>query len=741
MNSSLTFLEYLIETFDIEPEYRDTEGRIHYANLPSLLKILEQKGVILKDALFHEAPDTIVASSENPPDNLSLTLRDELDMFKENGVTHQGLLVLEELSDAIEPLRIAIDDQGVSVRRSFLGKETTVKVPYPKGLRAGRYRFQATAEFPQGRLSKELYWLVCPDTCYQPSEMANGSRIAGIAVALYGIKSQSNWGVGDLTDLKGVIDWAADDLGVDFVGLQPLHSIFNKSPFNTSPYLPSSRLYPNYIYLDVNAVEDFNESERARIVANLPTTRGLVSELREREYVDYERVAALKIMVLKESFRTFLANNAQGHRFNERWEQFEKFRQSQGEYLRRFALFCALQEHFVEQSPGMISWRNWPPAYSDPEGDSVKNFERENQEKVLFWMYVQWQLHLQLSRVQEYALAKGMLLGLYNDLALAVDSNGADFWAWPNLFHDGFTIGAPPDAFSPRGQNWGVPPPNREAMRQSGYDLFLQNLEANCRYGGALRIDHVMQFNHLFWIAAGCTPSEGVYVKELEEELLSLVALASHRNKAIIIGEDLGTLPDGFRERLMRKGIFSYRLFYFEQDYQGNYVPFTNYPQTALVSISTHDLPTLVGFWSYRDIELRKDMGLIDEAQAESQRLHRSTQKGLMVERLYQDGFLNNQNAHPAWESPFPTDDLHTAVLSFVLNTPSMLALITQEDLFLDDRQQNFPGTTSEHHNWVTKMRYSVEQLRADNDACRMAEKFRKLVALSGRRRNPSTRK
>ncbi len=739
MKSSTSFIEYLFEIFGIEPTYRDTEGKIHYADLPILLRVLKQKGITIREDLFHESPDVMVTSSKNHPDELSIDLIGKLNTSSEG--IGGGVLTLQEQSQSIEPLRYIIDEGRVSKNRYFANKEKiTIRIPYPKELKMGRYRFNVTAEFPEGSLYRELHWLVCPETCYQPSEITNGQKLAGIGLALYGIRSQSNWGIGDISDLKRVLDWAADDVGVDFVGLQPLHAIFNKSPFNTSPYLPSSRLYPNYVYLDVQAVDDFHESEKARIYANLPSNQVLIHELRDAEYVDYEKVAALKISVLKESFRTFLANNAKGHRCNERWEQFEKFRLSQGEYLRRFALFCALQEHFLEQSQKMSTWRNWPLPYHDPVGGAVKSFERENQEKVLFWMYVQWQLHLQLKSVQEYARAKGMLIGLYNDMALAVDSNGADFWAWRDLFHDGFTIGAPPDSFAPHGQNWGVPAPNGEAMRRSGYELFIKNIEANCCYGGALRIDHVMQFNHLFWIAAGSPPGEGVYVKEREDELLSIVALGSHQNRVIIVGEDLGTLPEGFRERLMKRGIFSYRLFYFEQDPRGKYIPFRDYPIRALVSISTHDLPPLASFWSYKDIGMRKDMGLIDGTQAEAQWQQRTSQKALIVERLFQDGFLTDQNAHPAWESPLPTDDLHTAVLRFVLHTPSLLALISQEDLFLDERQQNFPGTTSEHNNWVTKMRYSLEQLRADKDATHMTQKLRRLLEESGRLKNPARR-
>ncbi len=732
MNSSFTLLDDLLETFGVEPEYMDVGGKSHYADLTALLRVLKEKGIHLNEDLFHEGPDTLVVSGQNPPEELSFAMRSEQNLLREGA--QSGFVAFEEYSKAVDAFHYAVDEEHVWTAQQRFVNEVTIRVPYPKGLRAGRYRFRMTAEFPQARLSKDVHWLVCPDACYLPSEMANGTRLAGIALAAYGLRSDQNWGIGDFSDLERIIDWAADDLGVDFVGLQPLHAIFNRSPFNTSPYLPSSRLYPNYVYLDVPAIEDFNQSEKARLYASLPTNQSLVHELRGREHVDYEKVAALKIVVLRETFRTFLENNARGHRCNERWDQFEKFRQSEGEYLRRFALFCALQEHFSEQSPHIFSWRDWPTPYHDPEGAAVRNFEREHQEKVLFWMYVQWQMHLQLSRIQDYARGKGMLIGLYHDMALGVDSNGADYWAWRHLFHEGFAIGAPPDPFSPRGQNWGVPPPNGDAIRRSGYDLFLKNLEANCRYGGALRIDHVMQLNHLFWIANGCSPSEGVYVKEHEDELLSVVALQSQKSKALIVGEDLGTLPHGFRERLMGKGIFSYRLFYFEQDDQGNYVPFHDYPRIALVSVSTHDLPTFAGFWSYRDIELRREMGLMSASQSEAQRRQRTTQKARIIERLFQDGFLTDKNAHTAWESLMPTDDLHTAVLSFVLKTPSLLALINQEDLFLDIRQQNFPGTTSEHPNWMTKMRYSVEELRSNEEAGRLAEKFRRLVAASGRR-------
>ncbi len=340
MKSSFTLLDDLLEMFGVEPGYNDIEGQSHYAELADLLRVLKQKGVYLREDLFREAPDTLVASGQHPPEELSVAMRSAQNVLEEGA--QNGHMIFEEYFGVVDPLHYPIDNAQVSTSRPRFVNEVTVRVPYPKGLREGRYRFRVTAEFSQARLSKDMHWLICPDVCYLPSDMANGARLAGVALAMYGIRSDKNWGIGDFSDLARVIDWAADDLGVDFVGLQPLHAIFNKSPFNTSPYLPSSRLYANYVYLDVPAIEDFNQSEKARLYASLPANRSLVTELRSREHVDYEKVAALKLVVLRETFRTFLENNARGHRCNERWEQFEAFRRSEGEYLRRFALFlCA----------------------------------------------------------------------------------------------------------------------------------------------------------------------------------------------------------------------------------------------------------------------------------------------------------------------------------------------------------------------------------------------------------------
>jgi 4-alpha-glucanotransferase len=245
-----------------------------------------------------------------------------------------------------------------------------------------------------------------------------------------------------------------------------------------------------------------------------------------------------------------------------------------------------------------------------------------------------------------------------------------------------------------------------------------------------------MQFHHLFWIPAEGKPVDGVYVQDYESDLLNLVALESQNSRTLIVGEDLGTVPFNFRERLMAKGVFSYRLLYFERDGDGNLLPRHAYPEGALVSITTHDLPTLAGFWSGRDIDLRRQTGLIDESSEEKFRQDRAWHKAKIIERLVQEGLFADDAAQVAAESQFPTEELHSAVLNFLFGTPARLVVISQEDIFLDLRQQNLPSTTWENPNWVTKMLYSVEDLRSNPAAVRLATRFRECVEKCGRSRD-----
>ncbi len=733
MSDSNDTLAVIAKAFGIEPEYVDNSGKVHITAPETALKILRAKGVRIDQSVGEPRSEILVTSTDALPDRWVAnfdTVIQAVDHAPEIGpvsVRTRDQAGSEDLF-SFQPEEVVPVEHGGP-------KGLALSIPFPRTLKMGIYDVLLEVLISDEPHTAKNRWIICPEKAYMPPELEQGRGIAGVNVALYGVCSEKNWGVGDFSDLTRIIDWAADHLRVDFVGLNPLHALFNTRPFLSSPYNPSSRFFRNFIYLDVPGIPFFSDSSEAVAMVDEAEARGDFQKLRDEQQVNYEQVSEFKLGVLKKVFRTFLETHGRGRSDSREWRNFRDYIESQGIYLEQFATFCALRENFLSLTPPVTSWREWPRGFQDPGAPEVGNFRRERNDAVLFWMFLQWQIEGQLRGVQEYALEKGMLVGLYHDEALGVDANGADSWAFPGFFHYGFSVGAPPDPLGPNGQDWGFPPPNRETQRAAGFEPFLRRLQGSCRYGGALRIDHVMQMRRLFWIPKGEKPANGAYVRNDESELLNLVALASQRNRTLIVGEDLGTVPFDFRERLMAKGIFSYRLFYFEWDDAGNLLSHSAYPQNALASINTHDLPTLAGFWPGRDIDTRREIGQIDKEQEKRFRDERTHSKAKVIEKLVQEGFLPAHEAHEAWESPFPTEHLHSAVLSFLFHTPSSLVMINQEDVLLDPRQQNIPGTTLEHPNWVTKMRFTVEELVTDPEAVRLSKKFRDLVTTADRSR------
>lgn len=575
--------------------------------------------------------------------------------------------------------------------------------------------------------------IVCPDRTYTPPDLSDGGKAAGIAVALYGLRSERNWGCGDFTDLHGLIDWAAEDAGCSLVALNPLHAIPNRAPYNTSPYLPNSSYYLNFIYLDVERLEDFQKSECARRLMQSPGVRNEIQALRDSQYVEYERVASLKLRMLKTAFRRFLREEFR--RDTHSAKRFQEFVEKEGVLLDRYAVYYALDEWQHKKNPDVWVWRQWSEEYQSPESPAVRDFAKQHWRSVLFYKYIQWQIDAQLREAQQYAQSKGMPVGLYHDLALATDSYGSDLWAYGRFYVNGCRVGAPPDDFSPNGQDWGFPPPNTDQHRRDGYRLFTESIRKNARHGGALRIDHVMRFFHLYWIPENQDARNGAYVQDYYDDLIRILALESVRNQFVVIGEDLGTVADYIRETLERFGVLSYRLLYFEKDKGGNFLPPDRYPVQALVSVSTHDLPTLAGFWSGRDIEARREVGLIDEASRSRQIEERQIEKQKILDLLFQFHLLPEPYPTSAADLPELTGELHNAVAGFLASTPSQLMVLNQEDLFKDGEQQNLPGTTHQYPNWRHKMMFRVEELRQSPQARDYTRMFRNWVAATGRLR------
>jgi 4-alpha-glucanotransferase len=324
-------------------------------------------------------------------------------------------------------------------------------------------------------------------------------------------------------------------------------------------------------------------------------------------------------------------------------------------------------------------------------------------------------------------------IGLYHDLALATDRSGSDLWAHGRFYVQGCRVGSPPDAFSPTGQDWAFPPPNAEAHRVNGYELFHQSIRKIVRFGGALRIDHVMRLFHLFWIPDGVKAADGVYVKDNAADLLRILALESVQEQNIIVGEDLGTVTDAIREALDRAGSLSYRLFYFEKRPDGSFKTTDEYPRHALVASTTHDLPTIAGFWTGRDIEARRAAGLADAAVYEKQIAERQVDKQRMLDVLHAEKLLPSTYTLNAADVPELDGSLHDAIIGFLAQTPSALLLLNQEDLTKETEQQNLPGSTAQYPNWRRKMKWTVDELRELKEARNFSQMFRHQLERTGR--------
>jgi 4-alpha-glucanotransferase len=573
--------------------------------------------------------------------------------------------------------------------------------------------------------------IACPGRAYFPAQLAHNGRAAGAGFSLYSVRSDRNWGCGDFTDLDGVVEWVARDTGASFVALNPLHSIPNRQPYNTSPYLPNCAFYKNPIYVDVERIPDFQSSAWAAKLLACAAIQQEIAALRDSEFVEYERVYRLKLVFLKAAFREFLREYRTG---SARAREFRAYVEREAELLDKYAVYCALDEIQHKRNRDVWLSSDWPREYHDPNSEATDAFANEHWRLVLFFKYVQWQIEEQLKAAQQRAKQRGMAIGLYHDLALATDRFGADLWANRRFYVEGCRVGAPPDDFAPNGQDWSFPPPNSAEHYRDGYRLFVESIRKNLKHGGALRIDHVMRFFRLFWIPDGLDASRGVYVRDRPGDLIRILALESVRNQVIIIGEDLGTVGDDVREALNKFGILSYRLFYFERRADGRFKTPGEYPKQALVSSSTHDLPTLIGFWENRDIEARRKAGVLGDDNAYQWQLrNRAGEKQKIIEILHETGLLPPGYTRNAADLPNLTGELHNAIVGFLASTPSTLMVLGEEDLVKQEDQQNLPGTTAEYPNWRHKTRFTVEEMLHSRAARDFAAMYHTWLERTGR--------
>jgi 4-alpha-glucanotransferase len=727
-----------VAEWGIEPEYWDIFGRHHPATTEVKRNILQSMGV---DASSRESIDCALEErlwrEWSRPLPLT-TVRGERDPLEVEVRLPEGLR-----NDSIR-LRLCWEDGTcetmdfnpidlLQVGAAELRGQRFVawRVPLAASPRLGYHTLVIQPVIDGPFEAAQCHFILCPDRAFCPEQyLSNHRRAAGITVSLFGVRSERNWGCGDTTDLRALLDWVAPEVQASFLGLNPLHAIHNRTPYNTSPYLPNCIFYRNFIYIDPQQTVEYRECAPAQRLFVSDAFQARLRRLREAEFVEYEQVARVKLKFLKLLFRGFLQTWREG---GERARRFQEWAAGEGELLDRFATYSALDEVLHKRDRNLWLWTDWPVEYREPESVEVRAFAAKHWRLVLFYKWLQWLLDLQFAEVQRYAQEAGLPIGLYHDLALATDRFGSDLWAGRRFFVHGCRVGSPPDDFSPNGQDWSFPPPDLEAHRADGFRHFAESIRKTSRHGGALRIDHVMRFFRLFWIPEGLTPADGAYVRAEPGELLRILALESVRQKVMVVGEDLGTVEPSFRAALAQFGILSYRLLYFEKHADGRFRLPHEYPGNALVSATTHDLPTIAGFWTGRDIEARRQAGTIDEAGYRAQKQDRSREKQKLLDTLFALNLMPSWFARSADSVPELTGELHYAIIGFLAMTPSMLLALNQEDLTKETEQQNLPGTTAEYPNWRRKMKYSVEQLSVSKEALDCAAMFRHWLARTNR--------
>ncbi|GAC1348892.1 MAG: 4-alpha-glucanotransferase [Vulcanimicrobiaceae bacterium] len=568
-----------------------------------------------------------------------------------------------------------------------------------------------------------------PQRAYIPPFVAAG-RAWGFAINLYALRSQRNWGIGDFTDLRDIVRFAASS-GADLVGVNPLHALHYVEPEAASPYSPTSRYFCNPLYLDIEAIPEFacDHERAARLRARVRSAdfSEMLAGLRAAPHVAYTRVARAKYSALDECYAIF--REAGGVRTS----AFRAYVDQGGARLESFALYEALTERFVRSDGTERGWLFWPAEFRDPAGEAVRVFALEARGRIDYFKYVQWLTDEQLAAAA--GEARALAVGLYLDVAVGVDRNSADVWFDTGAYALDETVGAPPDPLGPHGQNWGLAPLDPAGMLRDGGAAFAELLETNMRHAGALRLDHVMALLRVFRIPFGQTAAHGRYVAYPFDELLAIARAASEAAGCLIVGEDLGSVPPGFRERMEREGIFSYRVLLFEREHDGTFRPPERYPEFALATATTHDVPTLVGWAVGRDIDTHANIGLTSSEHTELAHNARRVEVSLLLDALRGAGELDTdtfERLHHRVDrrrtDPGDFDDLVRAAYRFLARSPARLVLVQLDDALGELEQVNLPGTDTEYPNWRRKSAVEIHRLASDPHLQTLVADVRRLV-------------
>jgi 4-alpha-glucanotransferase len=561
-------------------------------------------------------------------------------------------------------------------------------------------------------LRGEVRLVVAPARCFEPPAIANGARVWGIAAQLYALRSPRNWGMGDFRDLRELIQQAAP-LGCGIVGLNPLHALMPANPAHISPYSPSNRQFLNVLYVAVEDVPDFAECDAARERVAAADFQETLHSLRATNNVDYVGVAAAKFEILKLLYASFRSRHLDHDTARSR--TFRSFVEMQGEALRLHAIYDALDAHLRLQGPQYWGWPSWPEDYRDPSSPAVVRLARERVQDVEYFLYLQWLAAEQLREAQATARELGMTIGLYGDVAVGANSAGSETWSNRHLYRQGASVGAPPDALALKGQDWGIPPQDPNELRTQQYQPFVGLIRNNMRYVAALRLDHVMSLYRLWWVPRGLLSKDGAYVHYPLEDLIAIMALESERNACLVIGEDLGTVPEAMTLAMEHYRAYHYKVLLFEQEPSGRFKPPSAYVSTSLAVVTTHDLPTLRGWWEEGDLALRDRLDLYPSAEFKTQaHATRASERRELLLALVAENLWRWSPDQPL---PQYSPALARAVHAFLGLSRANVAMIQIEDLIGMGDPVNVPGTDTEHANWQRKVTHDTADIFARADA------------------------
>lgn len=708
---------------DVEPEYQDVWGNTHEISEETTHAILRAMGVEIagrplddviaeREAIHWRRPfEFVQVVQPDAPRETVLRLpeseagrRVAVTLTREDGTTERHETRPAELR--------AIERNNVG-NRSYIA----YALPLPD-LALGYHRLTLDGT------DVSMALIVTPPACFLPEALKTG-RVWGVALQLYGLRSPRNWGIGDFTDLRTTVDRFGEQ-GAGIIGVNPLHALFPHDPAQVSPYSPSSRMFLNVLYIDVEAIPEFSQCGPVQQLVYSAEFQRRLEQLRATPYVDYRGVAAAKLEALEMLYQYFRDYHVA--RGTERAQAFRDFQTRSGPALFRHALYETLQEHFRREDANVWGWNAWPAAYRNPDAIEVAQWAERHTPRVEYYQYLQWQADEQMSGVGRRSYDLGLGVGVYQDIAVSVNPGGAETWAWQSVYAQHVSVGAPPDEFMPNGQDWGLPPLIPARLREAAYAPFITTLRANMHHGGALRLDHVMALMRLFWIPKGAAPKDGAYVRYPLRDLLGIVALESQRNQCVVIGEDLGVVPEEIRTELPSRNIFSYRLLSFERAADGSFSPPSSYPERALAAVTTHDLATLVGYWKGRDLFDRQRLKQFpNEAELERQVMVRTQDRARLLMALEHEKLLPQGVTVDPASSPEMTPALAEAVYAYIARSPAKVAMLAIEDAIGEECQPNLPGTVHEYPNWRRKLALELEEIVKNPRAASMFARLRDL--------------